>query len=228
MLRSAEVRWFIPRALPGEVLSWFKAGQEFDSEGVQVHEYLVFPDCQSVGVKLREGRFEIKAIVATSQTLSLEPGIQGRTEEWVKWSFQSEGLQTIDSALHQAGCWLKVCKERFLRTFSADGGTLVEVVVRPGPELRSPLRTGCTIELIRIEVEANPRVWFSLGLEAFGPSALATKILLEATHLFFQGHGEMPGISLGERDSLSYPAWLAKVAKTLRKDNGNLSPSQRR
>jgi hypothetical protein len=228
MLRSAEVRWFISGALPGEVLSWFKAGQALDSEGVQVHEYLVFQDCQSVGVKLREGRLEIKAILAASQPLSLEPGIQGRTEEWVKWSFESEGLQTIDPALHQAGCWLKVYKERFLRTFSADGGNLVEVIARPGPELGSLLRMGCNIELTRIEVEVIPRFWFSLGFEAFGPSALATKILLEAIHLFFQGHGGMPGISLGERDSLSYPAWLAKVAKTLEKDNGNFSSSQRR
>ena len=111
MLRSAEVRWFISGALPGEVLSWFKAGQAIDSEGVQVHEYLLFPDCQSVGVKLREGRLEIKAILATSHPLSLEPGIQGRPEEWVKWSFESEGLQTVDPALHQAGRWLKVYKE---------------------------------------------------------------------------------------------------------------------
>ena len=228
MLRSAEVRWFISGALPGEVLSWFKAGQSLDSAGVQVHEYLLFPDCQSVGVKLREGRLEIKAILAAPQPLNLEPGIQGRTEEWVKWSFESEGLQTIDPALHQAGCWLKVYKERFLRTFSADGGNLVEVIARPGPELRSPLRMGCNIELTRIEAEVNPRFWFSLGFEAFGPSDLATKILPEAVHLFFQGHGGMPRISLGERDSLSYPAWLAKVAKTLEKDDGNLLSSRGR
>ncbi len=228
MLRSAEVRWFISGALPGEVLSWFKSGQAIDSEGVQVHQYLLFPDCQSVGVKLREGRLEIKAILAISQPLSLEPGIQGRTEEWVKWSFESEGLQSVVPALHQAGCWLKVYKERFLRIFSADGSTLVEVIARPGRESGSPLRMGCTIELTRIEIEINPRFWFSLGFEAFGPSALAPKVLLEATRLFFRGHGGMPGISLGERDSLSYPAWLAKVGKTLEKDNENLSSSQRR
>ncbi len=108
MLRSAEVRWFILGALPSEVLSWFKGAQALDSEGVQVHEYLLFPDCQSVGVKLREGRFEIKAILAASQPVSVKPGIQGRTEEWVKWSFESEGLQTIDPELLQAGYWLKV------------------------------------------------------------------------------------------------------------------------
>jgi hypothetical protein len=215
MLRSAETRWFILGALPDEVLSWFKSAQALDSEGVQVHEYLLFPDCQSVGVKLREGRFEIKAILGASQPLSLDLGIQGRTEEWVKWSFASEGLQTIDPALHQSGRWLKVYKERFLRRFSADRGSLVEVTARPGPLSG----IGCNIELTRIEVEGNPRFWFSLGFEAFDPSAVAVNILLDAIHLFFQEQGRVPGISLSERDSLSYPAWLAKVAKTLEKDN---------
>jgi hypothetical protein len=156
MLRSAEVRWFISGALPSEVLSWFKAGQPLDSEGVQVHEYLLFPDCQSVGVKLREGRFEIKGILGSSQPLNLEPGIRGRTEEWVKWSFESEDLQTIRPALLQTDRWLKVYKERFIRTFCADEGNLAEVAARPGPESGSPVRIGCNIELTRIEVEVNP------------------------------------------------------------------------
>lgn len=224
MLRSAEIRWFILGALPDEVLSWFKSAQILDSEGVQVHEYLLFPDCQSVGVKLREGRFEIKAILAASQPLSLDLGIRGRTDEWIKWSFASEGLQAIDPALHQAGRWLKVYKERFLRRFSADRGSLVEVTAKRGclPGV------GCNIELTRIEVEVNPRFWFSLGFEAFGPSAVSAKILLDATHLFFQEHGRVPGISLGERDSLSYPSWLAKVAKRLEKDDKNSSSSRGR
>jgi hypothetical protein len=201
----------IPGALPDGVFRWFKGGRILDSQGVQIHEYLLFPDCQSVGVKLREGRFEIKAILDASQPFSLGPGIQGTTEQWVKWSFASESLQAIDPALHHSGLWLKVYKERFLRKLSADRGILEEVSARPG----ALPGTGCNIELTRIELEANPRYWFSLGFEAFGPSPVAAKILLEAIHLFFLDHGQVPGISLGERNSLSYPAWLAKVTKTL-------------
>jgi hypothetical protein len=207
MVQSAEARWFILGALPDEVLRWFKGGQILDSQGVQVHEYLLFPGCQSVGVKLREGRFEIKAILPASQSFSLDLGIQGTTEQWIKWSFASEGLPAIDPALHQSGLWLKVYKDRFLRKLSADRGILEEVSARPGALPGS----GCNIELTRIELEANPRYWFSLGFEAFGPSAVAAKILREAIHLFFQEHGRVPGISLREGDSLSYPAWLAKV-----------------
>ena len=209
--RSAEARWFISGALPDEVLRWFKAGQALDSEGVQVHEYLLFPDCQSAGVKLREGRFEIKAILAAAQPLSPDLAIKGRTDQWVKWSLESEGLESLDPTLHQSGRWLKVRKERFLRKYSADMGHLVEVTAPPGPLPRS----GCNIELTRIEVEVTTRLWFSLGFEAFGPPAVAGKILLDALRCFFKDHGRVPGISLSEGNSLSYPAWLVKVAKTL-------------
>jgi hypothetical protein len=227
MLRSAEVRWIIPGALPDEALSWFSAGQAVDSWGVQAHEYLVFPDCRSVGVKMREGRFEIKAMLDVPQPLSLGTGIQGTAEEWVKWSFASGGLQIIGPELRRAGFWLKVHKERFLRTFSADEGNLVQVTARLGSEQRSLLRAGCNMELTRIEAEVNPRFWFSLGFEAFGPSPLASRsLLLETVHFFFHRYGGMPGISLDERNSLSYPAWLAKVAKTLEGDDGNSSSSE--
>lgn len=211
MWRSAEARWFISGSLPDEVLRWFKAGQALNPEGVQVHEYLLFPDCQSVGVKLREGRFEIKALLAAAQPLLPGLGIEGRTDQWVKWSFACEGLPTLDSALHQSGHWLKVQKERFLRRFSADMGHLAEVTAPPG----SLPESGCNVELTRVEVDVKPQSWFTLGFEAFGQPAVAVKILLDALRLFFKDHGPVPGVSLSEGNSLSYPTWLAKVSKTL-------------
>ena len=206
MLHTAETRWFFPETLPDSVLTWFRAGQALDSEGVQVHEYLMFPGCNSVGVKLREGRLEIKAMRGTSRPLNLDPGVHGRIEQWVKWSFAGDGLQALDAALHQAGRWMKVRKERFLRKFSAEGKSLVEVSarVKPLPAI------GCNIELTRIEVDADPRFWFSLGFEAFGPSGVTVTILGDAIHLYFTERGLVPRIPLNECDSFGYPAWLAK------------------
>ncbi len=182
MLHSAEARWFIPKVLPGEVLSWFRAGLVLDSEGVQVHEYLLFPDCDSVGVKLREGKLEIKAMLSAPRRLSRDLGVKGRTDQWVKWSFASEGLETLDPALHQSGRWLKVRKERFLRQFSADRGGLVEITAGQ----RTFPANGCHVELTRIEVEANPRFWFSLAFEAFGAPDVIAEILESAIRSLFQ------------------------------------------
>ena len=95
VLHTSEIRWFLRGTLPLEILSWFSAGHVPDSEPVQVQEYLLFPDCESVGVKLREQRFEIKAQSGPSRPLHLAFGINGRTEDWVKWSLSAEGLQNF-------------------------------------------------------------------------------------------------------------------------------------
>lgn len=215
MLHTAEARWFIAKILPDEVLDWFRAGQVLEPEGVQVHEYLLFPDVSTVGVKLREGRLEIKAMVSAPRPLSRDLGVTGRRDQWVKWSFASDGLKTLDPALQEYGSWLKVRKERFLRKFSTGRDGLVEETARQRPFPAS----GCNVELTRITVEADPRFWFSLAFEAFGPPALAVKILEMAIHSFFQEHGRAPGIRLSRRNSLSYPAWLVKLTKTPEKAN---------
>ena len=209
MLHTSEARWFIPERLPDAVLDWFRAGEALDSEGVQVHEYLLFPDCDSVGVKLRDGRFEIKAMRGPSQPLSPPFGIKGRTEQWVKWSFASEALQALDPALHQSGRWLKVRKERYLRWFTHEQGRLTEVTGRQVP---LPV-VGCHIEVTRIDVDADPRSWFSLGFEAFGPPAVTARVLDDALFAFFNEHGPVPGRTLNENESASYPAWLAKLVR---------------
>ncbi|HME45556.1 MAG TPA: hypothetical protein VKF36_20865 [Syntrophorhabdales bacterium] len=210
MLHTAETRWFIPERLPDAVLDWFRAGQPIDSEGVQVHEYLLFPDCDSVGVKLRDGRLEIKAMRGSPQTLILRSGIKGRTEQWVKWSLVSEALQALDPALHQSGRWLKVRKERFLRWFTHEQGRLTEVTGRQEPSAV----VGCHIEVTRIDVDADPRFWFSLGFEAFGPPALTAAVLDDALFAFFDKHGPVPGRALSEKESASYPVWLTKLVNT--------------
>ena len=209
IFRTSEARWFIPGSLPDEALKWFIADRSLDPEGVQIHEYLVLPDCPSVGVKLREGRFEIKAILEPPQPLGPDLPVKGRTDRWVKWSLASEGLQTLEPALHQSGTWLKVRKERFLRRFAADTGRLVEVIAPPG----SFPGSGVNLELTRIGAEINPRSWFSLAFEAFGPAAVANQLLLDALRLFFKDHDPVPGMPLEEENSLSYPAWLAKVVQ---------------
>ena len=64
--------------------------------------------------------------------------------------------------------------------------------------------TGCIIELTAIDVKANVETWLTFGFEAFGPSSRVTALLDEAVH------GPAP-IRLDERDSPSYPAWLARL-----------------
>lgn len=206
-LQSSEIRWFFPQSLPQEVLEWFSAGENLTPERVREDEYLLFPGCDTVGVKLREGKLEVKTLQAASRPLDLDGGITGRTDQWVKWSFGNEGLKTMKEALLESERWGRVSKERFLRKFSYDSGNPVEVQSEEKPLPTS----GCNVELTRLRVNADPGEWFSLGFEAFGAPASTAKILDDTLRKFFGEHGDMPGVRLTGRESLSYPAWLATL-----------------
>jgi hypothetical protein len=204
VLRSAEIRWFFPRPWSDEVRLWFSAGRELEPEGEREDQYLLFPDCETVGVKLREGKLEVKARVSGPSPISLENGVRGQTDQWVKWSFASQGLPALTQDLLQSGQWVGVQKKRIVRKFSADSDSVKEVPPKQQPFPAS----GCNVELTAIKVNATPKLWFSLGFEAFGPPAAVARILDEAVRSFFSGNGAMPGIRLSESESLNYPAWL--------------------
>jgi len=210
VLYSTETRWFIAEVLPDGVLDWFKSGALLDSEGVRDHQYLLFPGCDSVGVKLRDGRFEIKAIRGSSQPLNSSPGIEGNKQHWVKWSPASDALQALEAPLRRSGQWIKVRKDRYLRHFSFERGALLEAIGKWAafPEM------GCNVEVARIEVDAEPQRWFTIGLEAFGPPAVTGPILDDALRLFFGTYGPPPSGALTNGHSASYPAWLAQLFNT--------------
>lgn len=205
MLHTAEIRWFIPGILSKETLSWFSASNLPEKATVQVHEYLLFPGCDTVGVKFREDRFEIKAKAGVSQPLCPRMGIRGRREQWIKWSLPTKGLPMLGGTLRQSGRWVRVRKERNQRILSAETGNLQEVFLRSFPV------TGCNIELTRIEVEADPSFWFTLGFEAYGPPANTPVILEKGLNFFFEGRGSAPGMNLNKANSFSYPTWLMNL-----------------
>jgi len=207
MWPTTEIRWFSAGTLLKETLSWFSGGHRLDPAIAQVHEYLVFQGCDTVGVKFREDRFEIKAKLGVSQPLSLVMGIQGRREQWIKWSLPTKGLPLLGQTLRQSGPWLKVRKERNQRIFSAESGYLQEVPVGSLPV------AGCNIELTRVEVEADPSSWFTLGFEAYGPPSARAALLEEGVGFFFKAQGRAPGIDLTEANSFSYPAWLMNLRR---------------
>ena len=50
-------------------------------------DYLLLPGCDTVGVKQRQGKLEVKALVAGPSPFSLG-AVVGRLDQWVKWSFE--------------------------------------------------------------------------------------------------------------------------------------------
>ena len=223
MLHSAEIRWFLREQNQwSEMLKWFQLEDQLPlkEEGTydpklvtgpfvkleleRTDEYLLFPASDTVSVKQRQGKLEVKVLVSGPRPFSLG-GVIGCLDQWVKWSFDpSDAIaDQLKIEMDQSGPWRKVVKKRYLQKYSLDSGlTAVSPDQRPD--------TGCNIELTVINVKATIGTWLTFGFEAFGPSGRVMAILDEAVQHFFTAHGPAP-VRLEGRDSLSYPAWLAML-----------------
>lgn len=210
MYHSAEVRWFLEGPLPGDMQLWFEAGRLAKTEPQRTDEYLFLPACVTTSVKLRSGRFEVKALTQPPCSVTYRHGISGLKDAWVKWS--SARIDN-DTSSRLAGCaedrWISVNKLRRLRLVSLEGEEPVEVAPDHGW-----LSGGCQVELTAIEAwarttkrfEAEP--WWSLSFEAFGDE----RTMQDGLHLVVDDvFKEAPPVNLGREDSISYPVWLQRL-----------------
>ena len=89
MQHSSEARWFFKGELPDRLVAWFGPSTEPEARS---DRYLVFPGCDSVGVKIRDAddpsrsQFEVKAQIRGPRVVRLGPRATARVDEWVKWS----------------------------------------------------------------------------------------------------------------------------------------------
>ncbi len=224
---SAEIRWFLPRQSQWDaMLRWFARNGELaliaetepyvrqpdaapfvKEERPRADEYLLLPNCETVGVKQRQGRLEVKALVAGPRPFA-QGAVAGRADEWVKWSLKPAA--SIASALeaellHQSGVWCTVEKRRSTQKYAAVAGGVAPVSPDSWPD------AGCNIELTLADLGREQESWMTFGFEAFGSSDQVGGLLAEAVAHFFAAHG-LPPLGLSEQSSLSYPAWLAPLS----------------
>ena len=83
LLYSAEVRWFFLDRPSGEVKKWLSLGEKHREEE-RVDKYVLFPGCQAAGVKLRQGKFEIKTLARLVGEEEFMAGVGGIVDTWVK------------------------------------------------------------------------------------------------------------------------------------------------
>lgn len=210
-LYSAEIRWFfpldapprpgLPPQPPAAVLAWFRGGFNNLTWPPQsrTDRYLLLPGCATTGVKLREGRFEVKVLCGTAEPLVLPHGISGVAVRWVKWSYGGEAARPWATALsRETTGGLNVTKWRLQRAFDRTGAEVVEVTEN------SLLMSANTVELTA--VHAQNRFWWTLGLEALGvPEKLEEHFQRLSGYFFGQAN---PPLVLDERHSYAYPTWI--------------------
>jgi len=156
-------------------------------------------DTDSLGIKFREGRFEIKQRLNIPGDQITSGKISGLAELWKKWSFESNENEIIPADLKK-GEWIDVVKARKLQKF----------IFNHKGEIAGGFDNyksdGCNIELTK--VIANNSGWWTLGLETYGKTELLFKNLRTAfDHIL---NADFPQ-TLSKKKSCGYPEWLARV-----------------
>lgn len=211
MYPTAEVRWFSWGTAPRAVLDWLERGIGLpEPQTPRRDHYLHLLDNASLGIKLREGRIEIKRRTQQRGTARFAENVVGIVEHWRKWSFPispSSPQAGAHTWLTPATDWIAVDKARRLRRYGlAPDGTLSQVSLE-----RMPQR-GCEFELS--EVRAAGDTWWSVCLEAFGPEKGLEDSLYAVATLYLTR--DWP-VAMEEGQSCGFPDWIDRMAPDSRK-----------
>lgn len=200
MWETAEIRWFYEGDVPSEVENWQPniLGRP-DHQPIRTDYYLRLAKGDALGIKLREGRIEIKQRVVFHGIVQLHQNAVGRLQTWRKWSLPLARTAMQWRAPEPASSWIAVRKDRRLHRYAhvEESGPVA------APTHHYPPR-GCDLELTRLTI--GRRQWWSLALEGFGPRESLCRTVEEVGQLLFQASRPR---CLEEERSWSYPEWLA-------------------
>ena len=221
MFHTGEIRWFFKGSLPDEIREWFESKGQGKQEPSRTDYYLLLPYCDTTSVKLSEGNLEVKASTRRPEAVTYTNEVSGYRDAWVKWSSKADDIDALTEMLGATGdAWATIRKSRYLRKYSLDGVSPVEVnAATARPE------SACQVEISSLSVltgkldfpvsdthwaAASP--WWSIALEASAPGAAGVDVtspLNDAADHFFRNK---PPHRLSASSSMSYPAWLLKIA----------------
>lgn len=203
MFSTVEARWFYPGSIPGDVLAWYHYGERApEAQPMRIDYYLRLTDHDDLGIKLREGRIEIKQRAEQYGVECLHARVHGLVEGWRKWSF---GVNDMGGGLSDLTgprpAWIAIRKARRLRRYQVtDAG---DVIATATAEMTPQ---GCHIELAELIIRNEP--WWSLAFETFGPAAaLHATFTHVAQHVL---HGDAVP-SLDAEHSYGYAQWMTNL-----------------
>ncbi len=200
MFPTIETRWFYPGPIPPDVLAWYHYGERApEAQPARIDCYLRLTDHDDLGIKLREGRIEIKQRAGQYGVEHLHERVCGLVEGWRKWSF---GVNDVGNGLNDlAGprpAWIAVRKARRLRRYQVtETGDAIAIA---GTEIALQ---GCNIELAELGIHGE--TWWSLAFETFGPEDA-----LHATFMCVTKHA-LRGAAVPHLDaahSYGYAQWM--------------------
>ncbi len=214
IIQTAEIRWFFEGDIPEEISEWI-IGLDglFEEQEPRTDHYLHLKNTASLGIKIREGRFEIKERQSTEGEVLANNNIEGIAESWTKWSFESvENKYPLNETIK--GNWIEVIKARKLQKFIFDKKGKIS------GGFDNYQSDGCNVELTKVHTKKHKSsndskssdeskvTWWTLGLETYGTSESQSENLQTAFDHIFQS--KFPG-TLSKENSWSFPQWLNNI-----------------
>ncbi|MCJ8279530.1 MAG: hypothetical protein MJK14_06260, partial [Rivularia sp. ALOHA_DT_140] len=197
-------RWFYSGDIPENTEYWFKhdclvSHTKLPEKREDV--YLYTPNCDYLGIKLRQGGLEVKWRYPEQAIMQPCSAVQGNIEKWKKWRCLDSSEESFQLAQFDDNpLWITVAKVRYFQLYT---------VVSKSPKAvytDIEIDNGCSLELTDIEI--NGSKWWSIALESFGED-FNLKDNLQATGDFvFSNYDSFP---LQTENSHSYPSLLKLV-----------------
>jgi hypothetical protein len=205
MVSSQEVRWFIEGSIDRHPVlkRWIESGpypfKWTGRLGGKPDAYLVIPGAANMGLKWREGQFQIKGLESSLGTQIFRGGHVGKVERWLKWSYTGSEIEQIFSDWFKNPQVIEVFKTRCLRKFRLN--PFAHEPIEMGPS--DSMDRGASLEVTDLRVKEKD--YCSVAIEAFpNDSAMHEDFTALVNYLF----ENFKGVELTESNSLSYPAWL--------------------
>jgi len=194
IFKSSEIRWW---STDKDILWEFyeklpeKGGGNREPDRT---DYYLESDTNNTGIKIREGKHELKVKRAKDEELDF-----GIMEYWIKWSTSEERniLNTVDNQLLED--WISVKKKRFKKTYKIINQNEKECIKEGFPA------EGCGAEFTEIQIKGLEKSIYTVGFEAFSSSNRQRENLLnliDQLNLDFS--------CFRKKDSYGYPEFLQR------------------
>jgi hypothetical protein len=205
LLTSLELRWFFDEPLSSSVDEWFRNSfpdSEISNSDKRTDTYLFQPAVNDFGIKLREGKLEIKWR-QFAEPYQAAYGVTGQIERWHKWDWSDPVGAThkdVGAFSVPGGPWITVGKERRQRKYRWE-----KKFVPAYP--KEVLDNGVAIEITALKFQA--RKYSTVLIESFAAELNTQRQLLAAGIEYLWRTYPQPVPS--QECSYGYPQWLGKV-----------------
>jgi len=196
---TAEVRWFNKGSIPPAMMNWFtKIHPQVWIEAEHTDFYYSLPNDDTIGIKLRENRIEIKKQQAVEKSVRFTPLAIGAIETWEKWSIALRPAEINFDEIAADAIWVGIRKQRNLQRYR-----LTESLAPIPIAYHRRVPQGLTLELSQITIRREP--WWTIAFEFYGIEKIKRNEIKDIIGRIFTS---LPDLLLDLDSSSGYPQFL--------------------